>query len=92
MHHARPRPVSANCIRLYLPSEGNLESSMKDITYYENSNNAKQQAYLKLQCNCVLCSTSLELKYENHGNGEIKEEAHCPKCDIRARVKIHPLQ
>lgn len=65
---------------------------MKDISYYENTHSASQQAYLKLQCNCVLCNTPLELKFENVGISEIKEEANCPNCEIRTRAKIHSLQ
>jgi hypothetical protein len=65
---------------------------MKDITYYENPDGAKQTAYLKLQCNCALCSTPLELKFENLESGEIKEEANCPSCEIRTRAKIHSIQ
>jgi hypothetical protein len=65
---------------------------MKDINYYEKTESATQKAYLKLQCNCVLCSTALELKFEVVGVGEIKEEAHCPDCEIRTRAKIHSLQ
>jgi hypothetical protein len=66
--------------------------AMKDINYYENADSANQQAYIKLQCNCVLCSTALELKFESLGEGEIKEEATCPECEIRTRAKIHSLQ
>jgi hypothetical protein len=65
---------------------------MKDINYYENTESAKQKAYVKLQCNCVLCSTALELKFETTTDGEIKEEATCPQCEIRTRAKIHSLQ
>lgn len=65
---------------------------MKDISYYENANAAHQKAYLQLQCNCVLCNTTLELKFEVAGEGEIKEEATCPQCEIRTRAKIHALQ
>ena len=65
---------------------------MKDINYYENTESAKQKAYLKLQCNCVLCNTALELKFEALGETEIKEEANCPECEIRTRAKIHSLQ
>lgn len=65
---------------------------MKDITYYENPDGDKQQAYLKLQCNCVLCGTPLEMKFESVGQDEIKEEANCPQCEIRTRAKIHSLQ
>lgn len=65
---------------------------MKDITYYENTNSANQIAYLKLQCNCVLCNSALELKYESLNEDTIKEEATCPQCEIRTRAKIHMLQ
>lgn len=64
---------------------------MKDISYYENTNSANQKAYLKLQNNCVLCSTPLELKFETLTEGEIKEEATCPQCEIRARAKIYSV-
>lgn len=69
--------------------------NMKDISYYENAQSANQEAYLELQCNCVLCNTTLELKFEmiQDGNGsEIKEEATCPQCEIRTRAKIFTLQ
>ncbi len=65
---------------------------MKDISYYENPISANQKAYLQLQCNCVLCNTTLDLKFENLGEFEIKEEANCPQCEIRTRAKIHSLQ
>ena len=64
---------------------------MKAINYYENANTANQEAYLKLQCNCVLCNSPLELKFENLDNIEIREEATCPECEIRTRAKFHPL-
>ena len=64
---------------------------MKDITYFENTLSANQQAYLKLQCNCVLCNAALELKYESLSDTEIKEEATCPECEIRTRAKIYSL-
>lgn len=65
---------------------------MKDINYYENTKSAGQLAYLKLQCNCVLCNTALELKFEQLNEGVIKEEATCPECEIRTRAKTHTLQ
>lgn len=65
---------------------------MKDINYYEKTDSANQKAYLKLQNNCVLCSSALELKFESLNEGEIKEEATCPQCEIRARAKVHSLQ
>lgn len=65
---------------------------MKDISYYENTKSATQKAYLKLQNNCVLCNSALELKFETLTDGEIKEEANCPQCEIRARAKIYSVQ
>jgi hypothetical protein len=64
---------------------------MKDINYYEKADSASQKAYLKLQCNCVLCGTPLELKFESVNENEIKEEATCPECEIRTRAKIFSL-
>ncbi len=65
---------------------------MKDVTYYQKTDSANQTAYLKLQCDCILCSTPLELKFEFITPTEIKEEATCPQCEIRARAKIHGVQ
>lgn len=67
-------------------------ADVKDFTYYEKTDSATQAAFLKLQCNCVLCNTTLEFKFEMRGEGEIKEEATCPQCEIRARAKIHSIQ
>lgn len=65
---------------------------MKDVSYYEKTDSATQSAYLKLQCDCALCNTPLELKFELITPHEIKEEATCPQCEIRARAKIHLVQ
>lgn len=65
---------------------------MKQVSYYEKTESATQDAYLKLQCNCVLCNTTLEFKFEMIAESEIKEEATCPQCEIRARAKIHAIQ
>lgn len=62
---------------------------MKDIQYYEKAESKTQKAYIRIQCNCVLCNTTLELRFENIGQVEVKEEAHCPQCEIRTRAKIH---
>jgi hypothetical protein len=65
---------------------------MKDITYYEKTESATQQAYLKLHSNCSLCGTALELKFEQTTEGDVKEEANCPSCELRTRAKIHTVQ
>ena len=64
---------------------------MKNIQYYEKADSKTQQAYLKIQCNCVLCNTTLEIKFETISVVEVKEEAHCPQCEIRTRAKIHVI-
>jgi hypothetical protein len=76
----------------FLPSTEFWELIVKDVNYYEKTDSATQQAYLKLQCNCVLCNTPLELKFESLTGNEIKEEANCPQCEMRTRAKIHSLQ
>ena len=80
--------MSRFCKYLVLPSAKTGACEMKDISYYENTESATQKAYLKLQCNCVLCNTALELKYENLNTSEIREEATCPQCEVRTRAKI----
>ena len=65
---------------------------MKAINYFQRTETASQEAYINLQCNCVLCNSPLELKFENLDNIEIKEEATCPECEIRTRAKLHPIQ
>ena len=88
---SRLLPCRWFCISFHLPRKEKEDFEMKDISYYENADSIKQKDYLNLQCNCVLCGTALELKFENLGEGEIKEEANCPQCEIRARAKIHQL-
>lgn len=78
-------------IRFRSPSDSS-GAYVKDFTYYEKTDSATQMAFLKLQCNCVLCNTTLEFKFEMRGDHEIKEEATCPQCEIRARAKVHSIQ
>jgi hypothetical protein len=65
---------------------------MKAISYFEKPETPSQEAYIKLQCNCVFCNAPLEFKFENLDNLEIKEEANCPECEIRTRNKLHLIQ
>ena len=65
---------------------------MKDINYYENTQTTYQKSFVKLQNHCVLCNSALDLKFEPVNEGEIKEEAHCPQCEVRTRAKVHSLQ
>lgn len=63
-----------------------------DINYYENVDNVFQRAFVSIQCNCALCANNLELTVSSNNTGEIKEEAFCPKCDMKLRSKSHTLQ
>ena len=64
---------------------------MKPIQYYEKIASNKQKTYMQMQCHCALCNTSLELKFENLNQDEIKETASCPQCEIRTRAKTHTV-
>lgn len=71
----------------------NSHFKLTDLPRYEKTENPFQKAFIALQCNCVLCATSLELKVTvTEINGEIKEEAFCPQCNIRMRSKSHTIQ
>lgn len=62
------------------------------IRHYENTQNIFQKAFVAVQCNCALCATELVLTVSHVNNGEIKEEAYCPQCDLRMRSKVHTVQ
>jgi hypothetical protein len=78
--------------------ENNLKDSrvqklkLTDIHCYENAANVLQKAFVSLQCNCALCNTDLEINVSRQDNGEIKEDAYCPQCELRLRSKSHILQ
>ena len=62
------------------------------IQYFERAEKKHQQDYIRLQNNCILCCTPLELQHvRNDECGEIKEEAHCPHCEVKTRAKIYTL-
>lgn len=66
--------------------------TINQINYYENTSNVFQKAFVSLQSNCSLCTTNLELSVSVLDNGEIKEEAFCPQCELRLRSKSHTIQ
>ena len=66
--------------------------NINDIHYYENASNVFQKAFVSLQSNCSLCTTNLELSVSKQDNGEIKEEAFCPQCELKLRSKSHTVQ
>lgn len=62
------------------------------VRHYENTQNIFQKAFVAVQCNCALCATDLEITVSTVNNGEIKEEAYCPQCELRMRSKVHTIQ
>ena len=72
--------------------ESKIYLKLHDIQYYENTANVFQKAFVSLQCNCALCCTNLEISVALQDNGEIKEEAFCPQCELRLRSKSYTLQ
>lgn len=62
------------------------------INYFEKVDTPKHREFIISQNNCVLCGTVLELRHvADKSSGNIKEEAHCPQCEVRTRAKIHTL-
>ena len=62
------------------------------VRHYENTQNIFQKAFVAVQCNCALCASDLVITASTVANGEIKEEAYCPQCDLRMRSKVHTVQ
>ena len=53
---------------------------------------AHQIHFIENQNNCSICGSHLNLNIENYYNeGLAREEAHCPHCNVKTRVKNHPL-
>lgn len=62
------------------------------IRYFERVDKVHQREFVIAHNNCVLCGTVLELKHaKNETDGTIKEEAHCPECELRTRAKIFTM-
>jgi transcription elongation factor Elf1 len=54
--------------------------------------NPKHRAFIQRQNECPLCGHKLEIRVETYlENFTIREEAHCPECDVLARVKDHKM-
>ena len=52
----------------------------------------QQQAFIQIQNTCPLCASELEIKIkEQEAPYRLVEEAHCPQCEVPARIKEHSL-
>ncbi|WP_413290033.1 hypothetical protein [Bdellovibrio sp. HCB337] len=68
------------------------QTEMNRIQYFEKADTEKHREFINSQSNCVLCGTVLELTHAvDHIVGHIREEAHCPSCEVRTRARFHPL-
>lgn len=68
-----------------------MDASNK-LQYFEKSDQPKYRDFIDSQCNCILCGSVLELRHvRSNEQGQIKEEAYCPSCEIRTRAKIFSL-
>ena len=48
--------------------------------------------FIQSQNNCPLCGSELEIETESYlENFTLREEAHCPQCQVLARVKDHKM-
>lgn len=83
---------SENTVKNIIATNAYTNLKINDIHYYENAENAFQKAFVSLQCNCALCNTNLEISVFSQDNGEIKEEAFCPQCELRLRSKNYTVQ
>lgn len=53
----------------------------------------KHKAFIEIQNSCPLCGHWLDIKVETYlEDFNLREEAHCPKCDIPARIRNHKMQ
>lgn len=57
----------------------------KDLT-------SRHKAFIEIQNSCPLCGHHLEIRVETYlENFTLREEAHCPECEVPARVKDHKM-
>jgi hypothetical protein len=62
------------------------------IQYFEKAETPGHREFINAHNNCVLCGTVLELLHIRMDDiHSLKEEAHCPQCDLRTRAKIYTL-
>ena len=62
------------------------------VQYFERVETKGHREFIQAHNNCVLCSSVLELRHIRvEDQGEIKEEAYCPQCDLRTRAKNYTV-
>jgi hypothetical protein len=62
------------------------------LQYFEKIDCPKHKEFIDSLSHCVLCGSVLELKHtKSDEDTQIREEAHCPQCEIKTRAKIFAL-
>ncbi len=57
------------------------------------SENSEHEIVLDDENNCCLCGSNLQFKHEvDYLTLTIKEDAHCPSCNIQMKSRSHTLQ
>ena len=63
------------------------------IHYFERVEKTHHREFIQAHNHCILCASVLELRHvRGDDKVEIREEAHCPQCDLRTRAKVYTLQ
>ena len=53
----------------------------------------QQMNFVEKQNHCALCGSPLEIVVETYlEDYTLREEASCPKCQIKTRIKNHKMQ
>jgi len=57
------------------------------------SDKSEHEVILDDENNCCLCGSNLKFKHEvDYLTLSIKEDAHCPSCNIQMKSRSHTLQ
>lgn len=71
---------------------------MKVLVLEKKELNDRERHFIETQHNCALCNSVLALHItkseplDSFLTDEIQEEASCPQCNIKTRVKNHSVQ
>jgi hypothetical protein len=68
-----------------------MKTVIKSFTQQKKHLTKKERLFIENQNNCALCNTELTIKVAAQ-DLSLVEEANCPQCKIKTRVKNHGLQ
>jgi hypothetical protein len=70
-----------------------LKTSDVHILKEKNDLSQRERHFIESQNHCALCNTKLQIKVESYLEDYfLREEAECPTCQIKTRVKNHKMQ